>query len=112
MKKCAWYVSKYVTPPGKGSAGGRGYLLMKELARESTRVVIITSDSNHLAKVPELDQPYFRQSVDGMDLWWVRTHKYTVAKSVRRVLSWVDFEWRLFRMHELYLRLRGERDRS
>lgn len=38
------------------------------------------------------------QSVDGMDLWWVRTLKYQVAKSTRRILSWLDFEWRLFRM--------------
>jgi glycosyltransferase involved in cell wall biosynthesis len=93
-----WYVSKYVAPPGKGSASGRGYLLMKELARSGDRVVIITSDSNELAQVPVLDRPYMHQSIDGMDLWWVRTLKYQVAKSARRILSWMDFEWRIFRM--------------
>lgn len=98
MGGCVWYVSKYVSPPGMGSAGGRGYLLMKELARAGDRVVIITSDSNQLAQVPKLGQPYVRQSVDGLDLWWIRTFKYQVAKSFRRILSWLDFEWRLFRM--------------
>lgn len=93
-----WYVSKYVAPPGKGSAGGRGYLLMKELARVGDRVVIIASDSNQLAQMSALDRPYMHQSVDGMDLWLVRTLKYQVAKSARRILSWLDFEWRLFRM--------------
>jgi glycosyltransferase involved in cell wall biosynthesis len=38
------------------------------------------------------------QEVDGIDLWWVRTLKYRVAKSVWRILSWLDFEWRLLRM--------------
>ena len=95
MAKCIWYISKYVAPPGKGSAGGRGYLLMKEFARHGYRSVIITSDSNQLAEVPSLDEPYLRQEVDGIHLWWVRTLKYQVAKSARRILSWIDFEWRL-----------------
>jgi glycosyltransferase involved in cell wall biosynthesis len=30
-----------------------------------------------------------------MQLCWVRTMKYSVAKSVRRILSWLHFEWRL-----------------
>ena len=98
MSKCIWYVSKYVAPPGKGSAGGRGYLLMKEFARLGFDAVIITSDSNQLTQVPSLDQPYLRQEVDGIQLWWVRTLKYQVAKSVRRILSWIDFEWRLLLM--------------
>lgn len=98
MGRCVWYLSKYVTPPGMGSAGGRGYLLMRELARTGDRVVILTSDSNQLAQAPRLEQPYVLHSVDGMDLWWIRTCKYQVAKSFRRVLSWLDFEWRLFRM--------------
>lgn len=98
MTKCIWYVSKYVSPPGKGSAGGRGYLLMREFARLGYRSVIITSDSNQLAQVPELDRPYLKHEVDGIELWWIRTLKYQVAKSVRRILSWIHFEWRLFFM--------------
>ena len=98
MDKCIWYISKYVAPSGKGSAGGRGYLLMKEFARLGYRAVIITSDSNQLAQVPSLDRPYLRQEDDGIELWWIRTLKYRVAKSVRRILSWLHFEWRLFLM--------------
>jgi glycosyltransferase involved in cell wall biosynthesis len=90
-----WYVSKYVAPPGSGTAGGRGYLLMKELAAMGHRVAIITSDANHLADPPRFDGGYLFQQVDGMQLCWVRTMKYSVAKSVRRILSWLHFEWRL-----------------
>lgn len=95
MSTSIWYASKYVTPPGSGSAGGRGYLLMKELALMGHQVTIITSDSNHLATPPHLDKDFLFQKVDGMQLCWVRTFKYSVAKSARRILSWLHFEWRL-----------------
>ena len=98
MKPCIWNVSKYVAPPAKVSAGGRGYLIMREFARMGYGCVIITSDSNQLAEVPRLDQPFLHQEVDGIQLYWVRTMKYVVAKSLRRILSWLDFEWRLWRL--------------
>lgn len=95
---CIWYVSKYVSPPAKTGAGGRGYLIMRELARMGHTCVIVTSDSNLLTQVPNMTAPYQLQLVDGMQLWWVRTLKYKVAKSAQRILSWLHFEWRLWRM--------------
>lgn len=70
-------------------------MLMKELAQMGHKVSIITSDSNLLAAPPHLESDYLFQEVDGMQLCWVRTMKYSVAKSVRRILSWLHFEWRL-----------------
>jgi glycosyltransferase involved in cell wall biosynthesis len=98
LNPCIWYVSKYVAPPAKVSAGGRGYLIMREFARMGYRSVIITSDSNQLAEVPILKAPYLHQEVDGIHLCWVRTMKYGVAKSLSRIMSWLDFEWGLWRM--------------
>jgi glycosyltransferase involved in cell wall biosynthesis len=68
---------------------------MKELAKLGHKVLIITSDSNQLAAPPHLDSDYLFQEIDGIQLCWVRTMKYSVAKSMRRVLSWLHFEWRL-----------------
>lgn len=62
------------------------------------RSVIITSDSNQLAEVPVLETPYLMQDIDGIQLCWVHTMKYSVAKSLRRIVSWLDFEWRLWRL--------------
>jgi len=92
---CVWYVSKYVSPPAQASAGGRGYLIMRELARRGVKCVVVTSDSNQLAEVPDLTEPYLVQQVDDLVLVWVKTFKYSIAKSVRRILSWLHFEWRL-----------------
>jgi len=60
--------------------------------------VILTSDSNQLAEVPVLDTPYLMQDIDGIQLCWIRTTKYGAAKSLRRVVSWLNFEWRLWRL--------------
>jgi glycosyltransferase involved in cell wall biosynthesis len=97
-KDCIWYISKYVLPPDGASSGGRSYSLMRELAYLGARVVVITSDSNSLGKVPVLTQQYMQESIDGVDFWWIRTLKYQVAKSTRRMLSWLDFEFGLLRM--------------
>jgi len=95
MSLSIWYVSKYVSLPGCGSAGVRGYSLMRELARAGHKVTIITSDSNHLVTPPVLARHYLIQKIDEVDVCWVRTSKYGLAKSFRRILSWLHFEWRL-----------------
>lgn len=71
---------------------------MRELTRMGHSSVILTSDSNQLAQVPNLSQSVLIQEVEGMTLCWIRTMKYSVAKSMRRILSWLDFEFRLWRM--------------
>lgn len=93
-----WYVSKYVSPPAKASAGARGFMIMRELARLGHHCIIITSDSNQLADVPNLATDYYFEEVEGVRLCWVRTLKYSVAKSMRRIMSWLDFEWKLWRL--------------
>lgn len=103
MSACIWYVSKYVALPAKGSAGSRGFMLMREFVRAGYESVIITSDSNQLAEVPELDSPYETQILDGVKIYWVRTLKYEIAKSVSRILSWLHFEWRLLLMPKTFL---------
>lgn len=90
-----WYISKYVAPPVGSAPGGRGYELVKELAARGHDCVIITSDANHLAEVPKLESPVLVQKRDGLTMAWLRTFKSPRAKSSRRMLSWIHFEWRL-----------------
>ncbi|WP_341364855.1 glycosyltransferase family 4 protein [Thalassospira sp. SN3W] len=100
MAKTIWYISKYVSPsrPDSTGAGGRGYLLMREFSDAGYECVIITSDSNPLANVPHASEKCEQEFIDGIQLYWVKTLKYVRAKSLRRILSWLDFEWRLWRM--------------
>lgn len=95
-----WFVSKYVSPPSyaKISVGTRGFLLVREFARAGHQAHVITSDSNHQADPPKLDGPVMTKDVDGVAVHWLRTRKFQDPRSLDRILSWFDFEWRLWRM--------------
>jgi glycosyltransferase involved in cell wall biosynthesis len=95
---CIWYVSKYVITPSAGDPAGRGYGLMREVARMGHRSVIVTSDSMGKYDAPVAEQPYVIEEHEGITLCRVRTLKYADAKSTRRILSWLDFEGRLLRL--------------
>lgn len=98
MKKCIWYISKYMSPPGDGTTGVRAYWIMVELIKMGHSCVAITSDSNHLGRAPCLNSKYLREERDGIDFWWIKTFKFQAAKSLKRVISWISFEWNLFWM--------------
>lgn len=95
MKTAIWYISKYVSPPVASSVGSRGYQLMKQISKKGHDVVIITSDSNALAAVPLLVRTYEIKKDEALKIGWIRTLKYERAKSIKRILSWIDFEIKL-----------------
>jgi hypothetical protein len=96
VSACVWYISKYAALPAAGRSGTRAFLIMRELARAGHRAVMLISDSNHLTEVPRLTGPHLLETVEGVDVHWIRTRKFTGAKTIGRILSWLDFEWRLF----------------
>lgn len=96
MSKTIWYVTKYFSPKTATSPGGRGWFLVDEMQRAGYQVVVISSDSNNLVDLPVLQDRVTLQDADGVRIVWLKTMKYTVAKSSRRILSWFHFEWNLF----------------
>ena len=97
MKASIWYISKYVSLPPE-RVGSRSFMLMREIARMGHMTTIFTSDSNHLVKSPGLNRASKIVTIDGVEVCWIRTLKYKGARSLSRVLSWFDFEWRLWRL--------------
>ncbi len=69
---------------------------MKEFARLGHKPIVITSDSNNLIDAPQLNSKVETHINNDVTLVWLKTMKYEVAKSSRRVLSWFHFEWNLF----------------
>jgi glycosyltransferase involved in cell wall biosynthesis len=92
-----WLVSKYISPQEYGFET-RLFAMAREFVKMGRQPVVITSDSNHLARFPKFDETYTHQNIDGVDTWWIRTSKYVKTVSVRRILSWLDFELKLFLM--------------
>lgn len=62
------------------------------------RGVVLTSDSNHLAAAPQFKGRYRIDAIEGVEFVWIKTLKYGTTGSLRRVLSWLEFEWRLWRL--------------
>lgn len=81
-----------------GQPAGRSYGLVREFARRGYRSVIVTSDSMGKFDAPVADRPYAIEEHDGITMCRIRTLKYSNAKSLRRILSWLDFEGRLLRL--------------
>lgn len=103
MAKTIWYISKYVIPRQAGRVGARGFSILRELARMDYHCVIFCSNSNHLAETPTFETRTFFEVVDGVEVNWIGTRKYKGANSPTRILSWFDFEWRLWRMPKVGL---------
>ena len=90
-----WCISKYASPPNYG-AGARLFFLTKEFIKLGHNAILITSDSNHLATFPETDKKYNREEISNVPIYWVKTKKYNKTASISRILSWLDFEIKLF----------------
>lgn len=75
----------------------RFFYLVREFVRQGNSATLITSDSTHLAKFLKSSKIYNFEEVDNVPVWWIKTKKYVKTASVSRILSWLDFEYRLFR---------------
>ena len=97
-----WCISKYASLPNYGAAA-RLFYLTKEFSKQCEQVVLITSDSNHLCKFPDTKDRYNYEEQDGVKVCWIKNIKYNKSASIKRVLSWFDFEYRLFLMDKTKL---------
>lgn len=97
IKKCIWYISKYAIPLKYGF-GTRHFFLAREFSKLGHNTVMICSDSNHTAQIPEFKNVYNKEVIDGVETWWIKTIRYKGAASFRRIMSWLDFELKLLLM--------------
>lgn len=96
MTRNVWYISKYFSPKTSTTMGGRSWFLLSELASSGVGVTVISSDSNNLVDVPALNESVLVEETAGLRIIWLRTLKYSVAKSAKRIFSWLHFELNLF----------------
>jgi glycosyltransferase involved in cell wall biosynthesis len=97
MARCIWVISKYASSREYGFET-RLFALAREFVKAGRQTVVISSDSNHLAAFPPLVSTYTSETIAGCTVRWIRTLKYMRTTSLRRILSWLDFEWKLLRM--------------
>ena len=93
-----WFISKYASPPLYAKAPSRLFYLAREIEKLGNKVKLITSDSNHFTNIPNTRKVYNNEHQEGVDITWIKTKKYKKTASFARILSWFDFERRLFFM--------------
>ncbi len=93
-----WFISKYASPPQYAKAPSRLFFLAREMQKLGNDVQLLTSDSNHFSNFPETEKTYNDEVRDGVKIRWLKTRKYTKTASVNRIISWLDFERKLFAM--------------
>lgn len=91
-----WFISKYASTAKYAKAPSRLFYIAKESKDLGHSVSFITSDSNHFASYPNVNKTYSFEVEDGIPVCWVKTLKFEKTASIRRVLSWIDFEIKLF----------------
>ena len=93
-----WCISKYAAPPKYAKMPARLFELASEFNNLGHSARLITSDSNHLANFPIAKNKYNDEFIENVQVRWLKTVKYKETSSIRRVLSWFDFERQLFTM--------------
>jgi len=93
-----WLISKYASPPKYAKAPARLFYLGKEMKALGNKVLLITSDSNHFSNFPKTNNIYNDETEDGVNIRWIKTKKYKKTASINRIISWFDFELKLFSM--------------
>jgi glycosyltransferase involved in cell wall biosynthesis len=90
-----WIISKYASSRINGFES-RLFSLGNVFVKRGNSCSIISSDSNHFGIYPKYKNVYNFYSCDQINVLRIRTFKYLSTASVRRIISWLDFEVKLY----------------
>ncbi len=74
------------------------YYMAKQFSEMGLEVLLIASDANHLANYPQTEKVYNEEQYGQLKYLWLKTYKYSKSASLKRFISWFDFERKLFRI--------------
>lgn len=93
MKSNIWYISKYANIKKYG-ADTRHASFCEEFAKAGHKVRLITSNSSHLYNnLPKFKNHYYDEISNNFNVTWVNTLKYSKATSIKRICSWLWFDF-------------------
>lgn len=97
-KKNIWLICKYASP-SKYFLATRHFYLAEEWTKLGYDVTIFTSNSNHLTKVqflPQFKGKMMVEYIERVRTVWLNTFKASKSTSIKRIISWIHFEWQIF----------------
>ena len=90
-----WLISKYNSHPSYGP-GCRLFHHAVNFKRYGHETFLISSDANHTAKFPDTNKIYNYEIINDVLVCLIKTFKYQKTASLKRIFSWLDFEFKLF----------------
>ena len=91
--KSIWYISKYVKTSYVGNSGSRGFFLLKELSKKGYDCSIFSSYPFKYSKLFKKNISNIRKNFRYI---YIDSYKYKNTNSLGRIISWLDFERKLF----------------
>lgn len=115
--KNIWFISKYCRLPGDGEVPARGFSLLRCLSKLGYDCTLFVGKHDYrLGKGADAKSPLFvgkhdyslgngadtksREEffIDGVRVVELSVLEFSRSKSLKRILSWIHFEWKLFFM--------------
>jgi len=90
-----WIITKYASSIDEGFES-RPFALGKQFVQSGHSCTIITSDSNHFGIYPRYKRTYNFIKNNNLNVLRIKTFKYKKTASIKRIISWFDFELKLF----------------
>ncbi len=90
-----WIITKYASSIDEGFES-RPFALGRQFVNKGHRCSIVTSDSNHFGVYPKYENRYNFLKKSNLNVLRIRTFKYKKTASIQRIISWFDFEIKLF----------------
>lgn len=95
MAKSIWLICKYASPE-KYFFGTRHFYFAEEWVKNGHEVTIFTSNASHLTdKLPQFRGSRMVEEIHGVRTIWLQVLKTARSSSAVRVLSWLQFEWKV-----------------
>lgn len=96
MIKTIWFISKYCKPEKKKIAGSRGWYLIKEFSAKGYQTLLISSIFQNTNNKTNSKLKLVSYKKYGVKIILIKTLNYRIRKSIMRIISWFEFELKLF----------------
>lgn len=104
MNKNIWIINQYCGSRIHGM-NFRSWYFANELQKKGHHPLIITGSFSHLIhKAPEMNSWFKNEEVEGVPYVWVKVRKYVGSKSFGRLISMLDFMFKLLFLNKRKLK--------
>lgn len=90
-------ISKYAVAPKYGYAT-RQFYIAKHMVKLGHNVSLISSQSSQVTQYEKIQKYYRQDEIAGVSCFLLKGKKIALGFSLKRIISWVLFEWRILKL--------------